>query len=128
METERDNAKKITELLDEGTATLDRAVLDRLYAARVKAVARLAEQHQMAAASAGGPVLQLMGDYLQRHRMLVPAALVAGAALVAFTVTQQVSRQHAIEHGDAFLLSAELPPEAFLDKGFDTWLRHTSQQ
>jgi len=29
---------------------------------------------------------------------------------------------NSLERSDAFLLASELPPEAFADKGFNTWL------
>ncbi|MEY3746982.1 MAG: hypothetical protein RL194_441, partial [Pseudomonadota bacterium] len=110
---------------------LDREVLDRLYAARMKAVGNLAAKRQAVAASGAdgrGHVLSLFGSYLQQHRLLMPAVMIASAALVAFIVTQQMVNQPSIEQGDAFLLGAELPPEAFLDKGFDTWVARTSQR
>ena len=131
MKTERETAKEIVSLLDESSAKLDREVLDRLYAARMKAVGNLAAQRQAAAASGAdgrGHVLSLFGSYLQEHRLLMPAVMIASAALVAFIVTQQIVNQPSIEQGDAFLLGAELPPEAFLDKGFDTWVARTSQR
>jgi hypothetical protein len=130
MKTEHETAKEIVSLLDDSTAKLDREVLDRLYAARMKAVGNLAAQKQAASASGAdglGHVLRLFGDYMHQHRLLMPAVMIASAALVAFIVTQQMV-QPSIEQGDAFLLGAELPPEAFLDKGFDTWVARTSQR
>ena len=131
MKTEHETAKEIVSLLDEGTVKLDREVLDRLYAARMKAVGNLAAQKQAVTvdhADGLGHVLRLFGNYMHRHRLLMPAVMIASAALVAFIVTQQMTGQPSIEQGDAFLLGAELPPEAFLDKGFDTWVARTSQQ
>ncbi len=131
MKTERETAKEIVSLLDESSAKLDREVLDRLYAARMKAVGNLAAHKQAASANGAdgrGHVLRLFGSYLQQHRLLMPAVMIASAAVVAFIVTQQMVNQPPIEQGDAFLLGAELPPEAFLDKGFDTWVARTSQR
>jgi hypothetical protein len=131
MKTEHDTAKEIISFLDESTTQLDREVLDRLYAARMKAVGQLAERKQVATATEGdgvGHVLRVFGDYMRQHRAVMPAVMICSAALVAFVATQQLVTQPALEQGDAFLLGAELPPEAFLDKGFDTWVARTSQR
>jgi hypothetical protein len=131
MKTEHDTAKEIISFLDEGTTQLDREVLDRLYAARMQAVGQLAERKQTATAAEGngvGHVLRMFGDYMHQHRAVMPAVMICSAALVAFVATQQLMSQPSLEQGDAFLLGAELPPEAFLDKGFDTWVARTSQR
>ncbi|MDX9951877.1 MAG: DUF3619 family protein [Methylophilaceae bacterium] len=131
MKTEQDKAKEIIDLLDEGTARLDRKVLDRLYAARTQAVGQLVERRQLAAqreADGVGHVLRMTGDYLHQHRAIMPAIMIISAALLVFAITQQMMPQPAVEQGDAFLLGAELPPEAFVDKGFDAWLARSSQR
>lgn len=131
MKTEQETAKEIINLLNESTNKLDREVLDRLYTARMKAVSQLVEHRQEVPAQpieGSGNVLRLFGDYLHHHRIAMPAVIICSAALVAFIATQQLASKPSIEHGDAFLLGAELPPEAFLDKGFDTWVARTSQQ
>lgn len=131
MKTEHDTAKEIISLLDESTSQLDRGVLDRLYAARMKAVGQLADRKQTVAANkvdGMGHVLRLFSNYMHEHRVIMPAVMIGSAALVAFIATQQLLIQPSLEQGDAFLLGAELPPEAFLDKGFDTWVARTSQQ
>lgn len=130
MKTEHDTAKEIISLLDESTTQLDRGVLDRLYSARMKAVGQLAERKQEVAANQAegiGHVMRIFSNYMHEHRAVMPAVIICSAALVAFVATQQLS-QPSLEQGDAFLLGAELPPEAFLDKGFDTWVARTSQQ
>jgi hypothetical protein len=131
MKTEQETAKEIISLLDESTSQLDRQLLDRLYSARMKAVGRLAEHKQEVSAQSSdgfGHVLRMFGDFLHHHRIATPAVIICTAAIVAFIATQQLADQPSIEQGDAFLLGAELPPEAFLDKGFDTWVARTSQQ
>lgn len=129
MKTERDTAEKIVKLLDESAAALDHKVVDRLHQARMKAVATLSERRQSAVAVGGGGVLQLLGGYIERHRIVMPAVMLCSAAAVAFVLAQQMVMPVAAEQGDAYLLAAELPPEAFLDKGFDTWVaQHTLQQ
>lgn len=131
MKTEQEHAKEIVNLLDDGTSQLDRKVLDRLYAARMKAVGQLAARRQMAAGSEAngiGHVLRMSGDYMHQHRAVMPAVMIIGAALMVFVITQQLTNQPAVEQSDAFLLGSELPPEAFVDKGFDAWLARSSQR
>ncbi|PKO54450.1 MAG: DUF3619 domain-containing protein [Betaproteobacteria bacterium HGW-Betaproteobacteria-2] len=131
MKTEQEYAKEIVNLLDDSTSQLDRKVLDRLYAARMKAVGQLAARRQTSAASEAegiGHVLRLSGDYMHQHRAIMPAVMLIGAVLIAFVITQQLTNQPAIEQSDAFLLGSELPPEAFVDKGFDAWLARSSQR
>lgn len=131
MKTEHESAKEIISLLDESTSQLDRKVLDRLYAARMKAVGQLAQRRQAATTNGAdgiSHVLHMFGDFTHQHRAIMPAVMIASVALMVFIVMQQLTSQPAIEQGDAFLLGAELPPEAFLDKGFDAWVARTSQQ
>lgn len=131
MKTEQDKAKEIIDLLDEGAGRLDRKVLDRLYMARTQAVGRLVERRQLAAqqqADGAGHVLRMTGDYLHRHRAIMPAIMIISAALLVFVITQNLTSRPVLEQSDAFLLGAELPPEAFVDKGFDAWLARSSQR
>jgi hypothetical protein len=60
-------------------------------------------------------------SYFERHRMM-SSLIIAAAILLTFFAAQQFNVDRNLEHSDAFLLAAELPPEAFADKGFDTWL------
>jgi hypothetical protein len=131
MKTEQEYAKEIANLLDDSTSQLDRKVLDRLYAARMKAVGHLAARRQSVAASDAdgiGHVIRMSGDFLHQHRAIMPTVMLVGAALIVFVITQQLTNQPAVEQSDAFLLGSELPPEAFVDKGFDAWLARSSQR
>jgi hypothetical protein len=53
-------------------------------------------------------------------------ALVVSAALLVF-VTLQHNYFEPVE-ADALLLASDLPPEAYVDKGFDAWLANTSRR
>jgi hypothetical protein len=46
-----------------------------------------------------------------------------GAIIAGFILMQMFSRNS--EYGDAFLLGADLPPEAFVDRGFEPLLNNT---
>jgi len=123
---EQETARHIITLLDEKTARLNSNILGRLANARELAIAAASQQARVSAHGRGG-VLHLFSSYIQHHRGLMSGAALCGAVLIAFVVTQQMSGQGVSEQGDAFLLSSDLPPEAYADKGFDTWLAQNSQ-
>lgn len=121
MNQEQQFAKEIVRRLDETTKNLTPEVVDRLVEARRQALLRMATAHSRQ--TQGGGVMTLLGSYfLQHQRSLSLAALIA-AVLFTFIVTQQLTGHSHGEHGDAFLLASELPPEAYLDPGFYSWLK-----
>lgn len=125
MTQEQDTARKIVRLLDASTREIDAQAMAQLEAARHAAVARAQAKSPVLAGPAG--LLQGIMDYIGQHRMIMPAAMMCGAVMLAFVVTQQFIGQDSYEQGDAFLLASDLPPEAYLDKGFDEWLERTSE-
>jgi Protein of unknown function (DUF3619) len=127
MTREKDTAKEIIRFLDEGIAKLDARIVGKLNEARHRAVAVLTRQQSAQATSTSGGILHLFNDYIHNHRAMMSTALVCSAVFVAFLVTQQFSRQDNLEQGDGFLLASDLPPEAYLDKGFDVWLERSSR-
>jgi len=127
MNQEQETAREIIRLLDEKAAVLDDKIVSRLASARQQAVSAHAQRARVSADAQSGGLLRLFGDYIHHHRALMSTAALCGAVLIAFVVTQQMSGQDVSEQGDAFLLSSELPPEAYADKGFDTWLAQNSQ-
>jgi anaerobic selenocysteine-containing dehydrogenase len=109
-------------LLNENAQHLNAVTLQRLLEARGMAVNKLAVSQGV---SQSGNVLQMLGNgignYFEQHRMLSTVTIVAAMSLTFF-VTQRFNVNNNLENSDAFLLASELPPEAFADKGFDTWL------
>jgi len=103
MKHEQETARQIVELLNESTQRLDPKVAVRLEDARHAAVARVNAQGAAVAGPAG--LAQMFMDYVSQHRIIMPTAMMCDAVLLAF----------------------DLPPEAYLDKGFDEWLERTSQ-
>ncbi|MCF8185411.1 MAG: DUF3619 family protein [Sulfuritalea sp.] len=113
-------------LLDDHAQHLNATTLQRLSEARALAVSQLtASQAELAGINQSGSVLQWFSNGFNRnfeqHRMMFSLIIVLAMALTFFVVKQYGVDKN-IEHSDAFLLAAELPPEAFADKGFDTWL------
>ncbi len=114
-------AKQIIQLLDDGVAKLDGNVTSTLAALRQQAVSIVAQRSMMSAQANSG-VLHMFGAYFQQHRMMMYASILLGTILLAFLITQQLTSASNLEQGDAFLLGEELPPEAYLDQGFTTWI------
>jgi len=128
MMDEKNTAKAIVSLLDESASRLDSNITDRLARAREQAVGKLAQGARTARGHNGrAGAATLFMDYFTHHRVFSSAALACSALLIAFVATQQFNKE-AEGQGDAFLLASELPPEAFLDKEFHTWLEESSQQ
>jgi hypothetical protein len=124
MNQQESTVKLVVQALDASVEDLDADVVRRLSVARERAVAAIQPQWQ-AAGHAG--VLHTLGNYVGHHRLMTSMALLLGALVLGFIVTQHVIGQQQLEQGDAFLLGSELPPEAYLDKGFDTWLQQSAR-
>jgi len=126
-------ANAIVGLLNEQAQHVNADVAARLSTARGQAVNQLAERQRQGASYHGvnhsGNVLQLfgghVGQYLGHHRFM-SFMLVGAAILIAFFAAEQFGFNNNLEHSDAFLLASDLPPEAYADKGFDTWLDTTA--
>ena len=129
MKPENDSIEKIIRLLDEGTAALKPHITSKLAEARQQAVSALRTRTAAGLDANSNGTVRLFGDYIYNHRALMSAALLCSAVFAAFLLMQQFSgHQEVTEQGDAFLLASELPPDAYVDKGFNAWLEQTSQQ
>lgn len=126
--TEEQMARQMGNLLDDHAQHLSAITLQRLVEARHLAVEQLSVQQAQSQTQTmqqnGNLFIWLgssLGQYFGHHRAM-SAAMMAGVMLLTFFVTQQFGFNNNLENSDAFLLASELPPEAFADKGFDTWL------
>ena len=127
MKHELDTAKKIIEYLDDGIATLDDATVGKLAEARKSAVRRMENQvHVSAGELAHAGLEHRIGQHLHGRQgwMTMLATLMLILMLVAL-----VHKNTTVEpvEADALLLASDLPPEAYVDKGFDAWLENSSQ-
>ena len=120
-----ETAKKITAYLDQGTAQLKAGTAYKLQLARQAAVARaeapqrsseLALTDARSGSLAGGR--PLLGD----ARLWIGILLIVGGVLI-FQNWQIAQQTRDIEETDAALLTSELPIEAYLDRGFQNWLK-----
>lgn len=125
MSREDEFARQLCRVLDRGNLSLDRSVAERLRAARERALERrLTTEPASVMVGAGGTAL-LAGD---RDKRPVRTALGIFALLFAVGFAyywngySQASENEAI---DSALLSRDLPPTAYLDKGFQAWLQES---
>ena len=123
-------AGKIVGYLSEGARNLDPAVGERLLAARKLALSR----YHGEAAPAWGPAwaTQAIGRINQHRPASAAHMLIAGAALVAVLIGlvywQNYNAQaNELAEVDVGLLTDELPINAYLDRGFDSWLKRSSR-
>ena len=129
-----DFAKKITAYLDHGTADLKAGTAYRLQLARAEALARLADPHRVpelrvAGAQASGGSGTTGGErrFWASGRLWIGIALVAAAG-VGYQQWEAYQQQNDLEETDAAILSSELPIDAYLDRGFQNWLKHASYE
>jgi len=117
---------RIRQHLNQGLEDLGASELARLRAARELAMARqrLASRPLMVWADnvvgrGGGPSSLV-------SRMLLPTAVLI-LGLIAVNQWRETQVAAEIEEIDAAVLTGDLPLDAYLDKGFDAWLKRSSQ-
>lgn len=116
---------KIRQILNQGTQ-LDGKTLAKLRLAREKAL-----RQQLVARPVGGLAWadELIGSFGGvtgfSFRLVLPMAVLVGG-LLAINGWQQKQRVAEVEEIDALLLTDDLPLDAFLDKGFEAWLKKRS--
>jgi len=115
---------RIRQALNQSTDSLERKTLDRLYEARQKALLRQR-------VAVGGLSLAGFGQFASETLPTYTRTLIAAFSLligVVFTYYWNNFEQAAEnEEIDSALLSDDLPPAAFLDKGFQAWLDRSPQ-
>jgi hypothetical protein len=119
---ERQFGNKVRQVLNRGLAQVQPAAAERLRAAREQALARQRAELSPAMAWADNVLGRVGGWPGIAWRILLPAALLAsGVATVQYW--QQNQRMAEIEELDAQLLTDDLPIDAYLDRGFQNWLK-----
>jgi hypothetical protein len=121
-------ANKIRQALNEGSR-VDTHIAERLRAARERAIANRKPEREPALAWARSTAAGVIGGFGGLGgfsvRLLLPTALLV-AGLVAIYSWQQDQRAADVEELDAQLLADDLPIDAYLDRGFETWLKKVS--
>lgn len=111
-------AKEIIQLLDEHSEHLNATVLSRLNTARQQALAASPDTYDLNQQGA----LRLFGSYFNQHRLIM-TMLIVTIILIASILIQGFNS----DLGDADLLGSDLPPEAYIDGDFDSWLSQDPQ-
>lgn len=117
---------RIAHLLNQGLR-LDADKLARLRGAREQALGRLRPEPVGVLAWAG----QLVGGWggwgMVSLRLIAPVVAL-GIAVSAVYTWQQKQRAAEVEEIDALLLTDDLPLDAYLDRGFQNWLKKTAAE
>jgi len=122
-------ARKVRLALDFGTETIAPRQLQRLRDSRERA---LRAQRQPVTysgfARVGHAAAQFMDtDALSRYWLPLGALLIGLAILVQLHDAQPTLTVAEAEEIDSALLTSELPINAYLDRGFDAWLKRSSE-
>ena len=112
-------AKQIAGLLNAHANRLSMRTLKQLENGRERAVKAHAQQISGVSINRDG-TLSSLSAWAEHHRMAM-AGIVLAAIVAGFLSMQSFQHQGA---SDAFLLSADLPPEAFVDRGFEPSLNN----
>lgn len=112
---------RIRHLLNQG-APLDPSISRRLRAARELALSRQKSESAQGLVWAGGLLARLGGLGGVSLRLVVPLIALA-ISLAAVYTWEQKQRAAEIEELDALVLTDELPIDAYLDRGFEAWLK-----
>ncbi|HEX7812950.1 MAG TPA: DUF3619 family protein [Burkholderiales bacterium] len=120
---EDDLARRIVGQLDRNVGELPTPIIRKLQGARMAALAR----YRGDSAQGRPRVFALLPGWGSGHnlsmRLVLPMAIVI--ASITGLLFWQMSPPHEDEL-DTGLLAGELPIHAYIDPGFDTWLKHTS--
>jgi len=132
MTDERDFAKKITTYLDRGTAELKAGTAYKLQLARQAALARLADPQREVRAelSLAGGGRGTVGGWpgLRVGTRVALGILLVLAAMFGYQQWQGYQQLGDLADTDAAILSSDLPIDAYLDRGFQNWLKHVSDE
>jgi len=115
------NEQQLRHLLNQGIPVRPE-VAARLLQAREQALARQRPEPAPVVAWADNVVGNLGGWGGLALRVLLPLALLAGSGAALYNWQQQ-QRAAELEEIDSQLLTDDLPIDAYLDRGFQNWLK-----
>ncbi len=118
-------AYRIKQYLNQGL-DLDSGKLARLKSAREQALASQRVESPAAGLAWTGNVIGRFGGPASLiPRLLLPTAVLV-LGLIAINQWRDSQQAVEIEEIDAAVLTGDLPLDAYLDKGFDAWLKRSS--
>jgi hypothetical protein len=128
MRHEQQFAAQICRSLDQGVREIAPGIAERLRAAREQAIQQQAvTTGALAIVGAGGTALQIGGDDTHHplRTLFAILALLLGVSMAYYwNGFDQASENGEI---DSALLSGDLPPNAYIDPGFQAWISHYAQ-
>ena len=124
---EKDFSSRIAAQLDRGTAELKAGTAYRLQLAREAAIARYSDPRRAAElglAGAGGGTLGGARHLLSDVRLWIGILVIAGS-VVYYQQWKLMQQVREITDTDAAILTSDLPIEAYVDTGFQNWLKRS---
>ncbi len=121
---EADFAGRVRKVLDSGTADLGQQISIRLYEARCDALRHQATP--VAGLSLAG-FGRIVGESLQSHYRGLLAFIALAVGIMGAQLWQNGQEAAELAEIDGALLSDEVPPSAYTDRGFLEWLQHVSE-
>jgi hypothetical protein len=123
---EREIAKKLIGYLNDGAVGLKPGVAYRLQRARERAIAGVPQPEPapqvVLAGSGNGAWRDRRRHLLADVRVWISILLLVGGALY-FQYWRSTQQVRELAETDEAILSSELPIEAYLDRGFQNWLK-----
>ncbi len=123
MNQDAEFSYKARQVLNKGVDSLDRKVAVRLQEARQKALNMQRGPVRGLRIAGIGHSLELV-VFPYARSLLAVMALVIGATGTYYWNAFEQAREY--EEIDSALLADELPPSAYLDRGFHAWLEHAA--
>lgn len=125
---DEDLARKVVGALDRGVERLDAGTRERLAAARRTALSRHRERPEPVWGLAWAMnAVSLRGAHRQYNLRYLLAACAFVLVISGFAYWQATSPATDFSEVDVNLLTDELPINAYLDSGFDSWLKRSSR-
>jgi hypothetical protein len=123
MNREDELAGRIARVLDQGTASVDPAIVAQLRVGRERALDALRVETVLRPVPAGGPSMWHSGPLRYLNPRFVLPLLALLSAISGMIYWQYLQHIDELADVDANILSGDLPIDAYLDKGLDTWLK-----
>lgn len=118
---EQDFANRIRQHLNRGLQQVGKEELERLQAARNRALAMQPQAQPEAWMVSAGHFFRAQPDHLRPRNFLVLLVLLVLIGLGSHWYADSLIAELSTE--DSALLADEIPVEAFIDRGFESWLK-----
>lgn len=117
---EQVSAKKIVQMLEDNLVSIDALTAAKLKYAREKALSKIPASGFVVQDG----VLHSLGTAMHNQKVWFALAALLMALSLFFVAHEGVQ---SVNQSDAYLLGSDLPPEIYLNEGFDEWLLENSK-